>query len=191
VAVTDALKDMKVQMADDKNIRAEVAKHFTDQAGKIKGPEQLFNEVKGVLGKLNLKIPESDKFKANEAAFDLQVAGLADDREPGFVARHHEALKRIQDIIKRIDDQDRRLKELVAQEDAAKKQLDQRKTQVAETSAKLIAERAKSLAMAKNLQRLQEEVFRAQIEGADAGRRNVLYERRIRALEIARRGGKQ
>jgi len=191
VKLKELLARLKIPVADEKAFVLAVKQHFEGRQGKLETPEQVLAETKGLLAKLQIKIPEPKAgFLEKTAEFDREVYRLVDDREVGFVGRHHQALRRIQDIIKRIADQEVRLQELLAQEKEAQRQLTEREDQLKKTTTKLIAQREKTLQLAESLRQRQEERFRAQIELADADRLNQYMARRIAVLELTRKRGK-
>src|SRR5262249_33439973 len=182
---------MKIPVGDAKVFRARVAKHFAGRVGKLPTAADVVNEVRGLFKQMQLTIPEEKAgMPVNQAAFDAEVDRLADGRELGFVGKHHNVIMRIRDLVARIKDQEKRLEELQAQEAEATTQLKEREKQAAATAAKLIAAREQTLRLADELRQLQETLFRAQVELANADRDNQILARYLRDLEL-KRGGKK
>jgi hypothetical protein len=131
--------------------------------------------------------------KVQQTLLERELYRLFDPRETGFVGRYQEAVKRIQDIAV-LKDREFRLKEVTHQEGERKKLLDAREKHSTATFSKLLAARDETRRLASDLARLQDQLFRAQLELADVEARNQAMERRIRALEkqkLKQQGGKK
>ncbi len=194
------LERMEIPVPDKDGFKKAARQHFADLLGKLSSDAaqpanaKVLAEVKALLAKEKIVITEDKEnvgFKVKEAKFDREVLRLADDREQGFVGKHHEVIERIRDLAARIEAQKIRLDELKGQEKELKRQYEERATQEKETRAKLIAAREQTLKKAQDLHRLQDEVYRAQIELAGASEMNRRYERHIRQLELTKKGRKR
>jgi hypothetical protein len=199
------LKRMNVAVPNPKTPRAATEKLFTDhltdpkldklaadekEAGNVK----VLRAVKGLLDKQGIKVanPKDPDAKLKEAEFDLAVLRLTDTRSPGYLVRHHELVTLIRDLAARVREKEKRLTELKAQKEAL--DVEYKKTREpyrADVAKEVVALRAKTRALADDVLRYTQEIFRAQVELADADRYNQALEREIRRLEQLPRNRKK
>jgi hypothetical protein len=167
---------------------------FTKEKGNLKtganeketAGEKALKLVQGLLKEQGVVInedKEDQKVKVKQAMFDLAVVRMVDGYEPGFVGRHHELVNVVRELSERITLMNNRLKEMTEQATKLEKEYQSRKQHEALVAKKVFDARAATQKMAADLDRLQFDRFRAQIELADADRRNQIMERRIRTLE--------
>jgi hypothetical protein len=115
-------------------------------------------------------------------------AGGKLETTPAFVGRHRELIQRIVDVVGEIKDQESRLSRLEELEAKHKKQYEGRKEHYDDVVAKLLAARRETSLQAVELRRLEQQLFRAQLDLADAARTNEVLEQQIRAAERSARG---
>ena len=169
---------------------------FTQDKGKFQtdqnktAGQKVLEAVKSLMAKQNVRIMEdkndAGKFKVRESMFDAAVVRMVDGYEPGFVGRHHDTINVLRELSARIKEMDNRLNELETEAKSLEAEYKVRQAHSEMIQQKVVEARAKTRSMADELARLQNERFRAQVELADADRRNQLMERRIRELELAR-----
>jgi hypothetical protein len=139
------------------------------------------------------------------------VDAIADDREGyalqtngkekvlGFVGRHQALIQRIVDTVAEIKEQEAQLGRFRELEAQHKRQYDNpdddknpgRKQHYDDVVAKLLKARNETALQVAELRRLEQQLFQAQLDLADAARRNEQLERAIRDAERALRGGKK
>jgi hypothetical protein len=181
--------------------RNAVAAVFTKQLKQMKSDDKetagqkVLKSVNDVMKNLGIAITEDKddqafKLKVKQALFERAVVRMTDGYEPGFVAEHHDLVNLTRELSGRIQEMDNRLKELQGQATKLEAEYKERLIHKAGVEKKLVEAREKTLKMANDLARLQDDRFRAQVELADADRRNLLMERRIRELEQSRKKGK-
>jgi hypothetical protein len=141
----------------------------------------------------------SRSFKALE---DRIVAAISEDREgyliaaknandamirtDGFLDKHRAELLRLRDITNDLKHAADRTVEIEKQRKEFQATYDTRVKQLAEATDKLVKARANTAREAETLRQMQQELFRAQVELADAAERNFRLEETIRAIEAGK-----
>src|ERR1051326_6239051 len=102
------LDRMKTPVPDKAGFKKAATDHFTGLLGKLStdnaqpASAKVLSEVKNLLTKEKIIITEDKEvialnpnLKVKEAAFDREVLRIVDDREVGFIGKHHDIVKRI------------------------------------------------------------------------------------------------
>ncbi len=193
------LDTMKVPIPDKAKFLAKAEELFKGEQGKIRtdeketAGEKALPKVKELLKAQGVVITEdkedaAQKRNVRQAQFDAAVMQLLNDIEPGFAGRHDELVKQIADLAARTKQLEARLKEVQAQQTEAGAEYGVREKHIAQVASKLIAARERTRRMAQDLSVLEEQRWRAQVELSNADRENRILERRIRQLELSRKG---
>jgi hypothetical protein len=177
----------------------EVEARFTQLRGKLSSDEKepatvkVWREVNNLLEKHGVEVadPKSPDAKLRQAEFVEAVLRLADPRSPGFLGRHRELIGVIRDLAARVREKQRRLEELAQQQKEVESSYysvwssheTARELYRQKVAAEVLALRGKTRALADEVTRLTREIFRAQVELANADRYNQALERYLRRLE--------
>jgi hypothetical protein len=102
---------------------------------------------------------------------------------PGFVARHQESVKRIVDLVSAVNEARARLVRLKDEEARSKTQYDERQKDHDAVVEQLIKARQETALHVAELRQLEQQLFQAQVDLADAARNNEQLEREIREAE--------
>jgi uncharacterized phage infection (PIP) family protein YhgE len=114
------------------------------------------------------------------------------ERTPGFVDRYPILVQKLKEAIDQVDQAQKRLDELKVQGQKAKKNHEDRQEHLKEISDKLILEREKTKKLLYNLRLVQDSLFRAQVELADAAEINFNLEIKLREESgLKDKGGKK
>jgi hypothetical protein len=199
--LTALLDTMKVPIKNKAAFQkaAEEAFTFKEEKDKIRtddketASQKALAKVKKLMqdqgiGIIEEKEDAAQKRTVRQAQFDQAVMHLVDDLEPGFVGRHHDLVKQIADLAARIRQMENRLKELQTQQTQSGADYKVREQHVTQVASKVIAARERTLRLAQDLAVLQQERWRAQVELSNADRDNRIMERRIRELELSKKG---
>jgi hypothetical protein len=103
----------------------------------------------------------------------------------GFVGRHQALVQRIVHLLGEVKDQQARLIRLKADETRNQEQLDKRKQHYDDVVAKLLKNRQETALHVAEMRKLEQQLFQAQLDLADAARTNEQLERDIRTTERA------
>lgn len=107
-------------------------------------------------------------------------------KQGGFVEHHRQSIQRILDLIATIKREETRLLELKDLEQMNRKQYEERKKHYDEVLRQVIDARTETARATAELQRLQQQLFAAQLELAEAAETNQRLEAEIRQLEMSR-----
>jgi hypothetical protein len=163
-----------------------------ERAQAVVGLEEYLGAAQGLA--LALEATQKELLAAISADRDgtAYKAGTKEEKTPGFVGRYEELVQRIVTLVGDLKEQETRLDLLKTREEQHKKQYAERKEYYEENVNKLIAARAETALLAAELRRLEDQLFQAQRELADAARGNERLLGEIRNLEqSARRKGRQ
>jgi hypothetical protein len=154
--------------------------------GKIDGSEVLLAELKKLMDDHQVLIPEVPKTAdpaINKKVFEREVNALLDANAIGFIGKHRMAIRRIQDLALLIETRQRQLKELQNTHDERAKLLKDRQAHEKGLHKMLIDARTETRRLALDLQRLQQELFLAQVDLAGAHAYNLYLDNRLRQVE--------
>jgi hypothetical protein len=176
------------------------------KARKPGAPAQFLDEsaserVKAVVGLVAYGNAAAEQTAALSAALQRTLAAIADDRQgyaiqaggkleevPGFVGRYQALVKQLVDTVGQVKEEEARLGRLGTLQKQHEKQYEERKADYEEVVATLLKQRNETALQAAELRRLEQQLFRAQLELADAARTNERLERQIREAERSARG---
>jgi DNA repair exonuclease SbcCD ATPase subunit len=140
-----------------------------------------------------------DAIAADRRGYEVTIRKKLDDGKEvevpgttsGFVDEHAAEIARLKKVVAHIRHAEERLKDLQSQRDRYQKQHEERLAHLTETTKKLTDARANTAKTLAELQQLQKELFRAQVELSDAAERNFRLEALIRQAEGMKGGAKQ
>jgi hypothetical protein len=173
-----------VTVPDAKGFRAALVESLKGIKGKVEGGDALVAEVRRVMDGQRVTITEVDpKFDVNSKFFDLEVAGLLNNHAVGFLGKYKMAVRRIEDLSRLIASQEQTNTELKAL-------LDKRQALLADRGAteKVLLEkvqeaRKETRRLALQLERLQKELYDAQVDLSGAHEYNVYLNNYLREAE--------
>jgi hypothetical protein len=145
--------------------------------------EQLLGEIVRTMDAYQVVIPAVPSQEVNKTAFERSVYALLSANAIGFMGQYSLALKRIQDLALVIQRREQHYGELKSLADDHQKLLISRNEQEKSMLKGLIEARTETRKMALELQRLQYELFTAQVDLAGAHAYVQYLERRLRELE--------
>lgn len=103
-------------------------------------------------------------------------------RSEGFIDQHADAVRRIQDLRLVIRKAEHQLEDLKDQAGKAKKLYEERLAHLKDVQDRILKARASTATLAGELDKLQKELFQAELKLAEAGNINARLERQIRQL---------
>jgi hypothetical protein len=184
-ALVDLMGTMKyVTMPDAEAFRKAVVESLKVVQGKVDGGDALVGEVRRVMDAQKVTITEVDpKFSPNTKFFELEVAGLFNTHAVGFLGKYKLAVKRIQDINRLILAQDQINTELKALLEKRQAHLADRGTTEKVLLEKLQEARKETRRLAAQLEKLQRELYDAQVDLSGAHEYNIYLNNYLREVE--------
>lgn len=137
--------------------------------------------------KMEEKVVEAIKF--DRQGYEVMLKNEI-KRSQSFLEKHRDEILRIKEMMTAVREAEERLKDLQDQRERAKKLVEERQEQLEATAKKLVAARAETARQLKDLRKLQQQLFQAQVELSDAAERNFQIEQQIRAAEHKLQGKK-
>jgi hypothetical protein len=207
VTYKKVMKELKLNFVREDEFKQDLEKRLKDVQGKVRGGEELLKIVYEAMQQrvFLLESPEDRKYnddlKLNpdkdkspiepmRAQFETQVIAVLNGNADGFMVKHQAAIKRIQELAMQIEVRKRQYKELDKNYREREIHLETRKTHEKEVLDKLLKARAKTQALAKDLQRLQQQLFLAQVDLIGAHDYNIYLYEYLRDLELKMVKGK-
>jgi hypothetical protein len=204
------MKELKLNFVREDEFKQDLEKRLKDVQGKVRGSEEVLKIIYDAMQqrvillespediKYNKDLqqnPDKDKFPIEpmRAQFETQVIAVLNSNADGFMAKHQAAIKRIQELAMQIEVRKRQYKELDKNYTEREFHLETRKTHEKDILDKLQKTRAKTQALAKDLQRLQQQLFLAQVDLIGAHDYNLYLEQYLSDLErkmVKGKGGK-
>jgi hypothetical protein len=173
-----------VTMPDAEAFRKALVESLKAVQGKVDGGDALVGEVRRVMDAQKVTITEVDpKFSPNTKFFELEVAGLLNTHAVGFLGKYKLAVKRIQDINRLILAQDQINTELKALLEKRQAHLADRGTTEKVLLEKLQEARKETRRLATQLEKLQRELYDAQVDLSGAHEYNVYLNNYLREAE--------
>jgi hypothetical protein len=131
-----------------------------------------------------------EEILGDRSGYPMEVAGKK-VMVPGFVPRYQAELQRLVGVVAEVRREEARLERLKAEGAQAKQRYEERKEHYEAVAARLVAARKETALQAAELRRLEQQLFRAQLDLASAARTNEELEREIRKAEQSAGGRKK
>jgi hypothetical protein len=204
------MKELKLNFVREDEFKQDLEKRLKDVQGKVRSGEEVLKIVYDAMQqrvfllespedtKYNNDLkqnPDKDKFPIEpmRAQFETHVIAVLNANADGFMTKHQAAIKRIQELAMQIEVRKRQYKELDKNYKEREFHIETRKTHEKEILDKLLKARAKTQALAKDLQRLQQQLFLAQVDLIGAHDYNIYLEQYLSDFErkmVKGKGGK-
>jgi hypothetical protein len=183
--LVDLMGKMKfVTMPDAEGFRKALVESLNPIKGKVEGGDALVAEVRRVMDAQRVTINEVDpKFSANTKFFELEVAGLLNTHAVGFLGKYKVAVKRIQEVNRLILAQEQINTELKALLEKRQELLADRTKTEAVLLERVQEARKETRRLALQLEKLQKELFDAQVDLSGAHEYNIYLNNYLRETE--------
>jgi hypothetical protein len=198
-AVDTVVKLGGIRFTDEEGFKTALEAGLKAKQGNVQSSEELLEIIHEAMKNrvAILESPEDDKEKieARLRQFEVAVDGLLYAQSVGFTEKYQAAIKRIQDMQALIEVRKRELRENLALNKERAALLETRKQHEFDVFNKLLKDREETWRLAKELKRLQQELFLAQVDLVGAHDYNLYLENHLRQverkmLEKEKKGGK-
>jgi hypothetical protein len=198
-AVDTVVKLGGIRFMDEDGFKTALEAGLKAKQGKITSSEQLleiiYEAMKNRVAILETPEDDKEKIEARLRQFEVAVDGLLYAQSVGFTEKYQAAIKRIQDMQALIEVRKRELRENLALNKERAALLETRKQHEFDVFNKLLKDREETWRLAKELKRLQQELFLAQVDLVGAHDYNLYLENHLRQverkmLEKEKKGGK-
>jgi hypothetical protein len=188
-ALEDKLGEQAGRLDTTDALLVEVNKVLDAQSVKI--PESQYKDPSGKV--MELRDPEGRPLEANRKSLERAIDALLSANAVGFLGKHRVAVKRLEELATLLQRREHQYVEMKKVYDERVKQLADRQTHEKGILKQLVESRKATRELAADLQRLQQELFLAQVDLAGAHAYNLYLAERLRNLEskAQSKGGKK